>query len=62
VLLSATVDGSVNVLSTLVKMLAYATGKIVYSSATDEYTYYKQDNSTSAFIMSGSDDTRLRIA
>ncbi len=40
-------------------MLAMATGKIVKTS--DTFTYYKQDNSTSAFSLSGSTDARVRL-
>ena len=59
--LSATVDGSITVSATLVNMLANVTGKIQYFSATDEYQYYLQDNSTSAYRLSGSNDVRARI-
>tara|TARA_Y100000310_G_C20704329_1_gene833668 strand:- start:34718 stop:37687 length:2970 start_codon:yes stop_codon:yes gene_type:complete len=61
VLISATVDGSVNVTTTLLRMLSMASGKIIFNSATDEYVYFREDNITSAFGLSGVDDLRTRL-
>jgi len=61
VLLSATIDGNKSVTDVLSDLLAEAIGQIVFTSALDLFTYYRQNNSTSAFALSGVDDLRTRI-
>lgn len=43
----------------LTKILSYAIGKIAYEGS-GEFVYYKQDNVTSAFSLSGTDSFRTR--
>ena len=61
VMLSATIDGSKNLTQVMSDLLAEAIGKIVFTSASDLFTYYRQDNITSAFALSGTNDLRTRI-
>ena len=57
-ILGSNIDG-MSMEIALAKILAWATGKIDVSGNT--LTYYNQDNSTSAFALSGSDTNRIRL-
>jgi uncharacterized protein YjbI with pentapeptide repeats len=60
-ILSASIDGSVSVSATLYRALSYVTGRIDYLSGTDEFIYFSEDNSTSAFGLSGTLESRTRF-
>lgn len=43
----------------LTRILAWATGKTIYVNS--EFTYYKQDDATVAFVLSATDTQRVRV-